>query len=35
LRRIRETCTLAVFSAMNSAAPIWRFVAPSAIKPST
>ena len=33
--RIRETCTLAVFSAMNSAAPIWRLVAPSATSAST
>ncbi len=35
LARIRDTCTLAVFSAMNSAAPICRFVAPSAISAST
>ena len=28
LERIRETWTQAVFSAMNSAAPIWRLVAP-------
>ena len=35
LARIRETCTLAVFSAMNSAAPIWRLVAPSATSAST
>ena len=33
--RIRETCTLAVFSAMNSAAPIWRLVAPCATSAST
>src|SRR5437879_4344101 len=32
---MRETCTLAVFSAMNSAAPICRLVAPSATSAST
>src|SRR5947209_4318492 len=35
LLRIRDTWTLAVFSAMNSAAPICRFVAPSAISVRT
>ncbi len=35
LARIRDTWTLAVFSAMNSAAPIWRLVAPSASRAST
>jgi len=35
LLRIRDTCTLAVFSAMYSAAPICRLVAPSATSTST
>ena len=32
---MRETCTLAVFSAMQSCAPIWRLVAPRATSEST
>ena len=35
LVRIRETCTLAVFSAMNRRSPISRFVAPAATSSST
>ena len=35
LARIRETCTLAVFSAMYRVVPIWRFVAPWASSAST
>ena len=35
LARMRDTCTLAVFSLMNSASPIWRFVRPAATRAST
>ena len=35
LARMRDTCTLAVFSLMNRRSPIWRFVRPAATRSST